>query len=30
VNVTVLGEGYRSRSMEKGGSCGRLVELGAA
>jgi len=30
VNVTVLGESYRSRSMEKGGSCGRLVEFGAA
>ncbi|MGH2907620.1 MAG: ImmA/IrrE family metallo-endopeptidase, partial [Solirubrobacterales bacterium] len=30
VNVTVLGEGYRSRSMGKGGSCGRLVEFGAA
>jgi len=30
VNVTVLGEGYRNRSMGKRGSCGRLVELGAA
>jgi hypothetical protein len=30
VNVTVLGESYRNRSMEKWGSCGRLVELGAA
>jgi hypothetical protein len=30
VNVTVLDEGYRNRSMVEVGSCGRLVELGAA
>jgi len=30
VNVTVLGESYRNRSMGKGGSCDRLVELGTA
>jgi hypothetical protein len=30
VNVTVLGEVYRNRSMGKRGSCGRLVALGAA
>ena len=30
VNVTILGEGYRSRSKGKEGSCGRLVQLGTA
>lgn len=30
VNVTVMGEGYRSRSKGKEGSCGHLMELGTA